>query len=192
MAPDPVPIALFAGAQRALLKKEHEAEKLSSALATSSTNTVSPSTRRTLQATGHALTGIVLEQCRTGMGGRVVGEFGADAALATETTDDSDGRPRFGAHGIRVGDVVRVLEVSAGRKTGKEGKEAAGNKSNGAEGVVVKVSDKALSVAFGQSGGGANAKADEETVDDLWGKKLWLYVACCTLRIKLGALDHTG
>lgn len=181
MAPVPVPIPLFADAQRKLLQKEHEAEKLSSALATSSTNTVSPSTRRTLQSTGYALTGIILEQCRTGMGGRIVGEFGPDAAFAaTETTADGDGRPRFGAHGIRVGDVVRVLEISSGRKSGKEGKEGAGNNkstgSNGAEGVVTKISDKALSVAFGQSGGGANAKAEEESIDELWGKKLWLYV----------------
>ncbi|QGA12510.1 hypothetical protein EYB26_000154 [Talaromyces marneffei] len=174
MSLTPVPISLFADAQRKLLQKEHEAEKLSSALATSSTNTVSPSTRRTLQATGYALTGIVLEQCRTGMGGRIVGEFGADAAYATESAEDSDGRARFGAHGIRVGDVVRVLEISSGRKSGKEGKEAGGNKSNGAEGVVIKASEKALSVAFGQTGGGANAKAEEESVDDLWGKKLWL------------------
>ncbi|EED19166.1 DNA helicase, putative [Talaromyces stipitatus ATCC 10500] len=168
-----VQIPLFAAAQRKLLQKEHEAEKLSSALATSSTNTVSPSTRRTLQATGYALTGLVLEQWRTGMGGRIVGEFGADAAFATESTEDTDGRARFGAHGIRVGDVVRVLEISAGRKSGREGKEAEGNKANGAEGVVIKASDKALSVAFGQTGGGANARA-EEAVDDLWGKKLWL------------------
>ena len=176
MSPTPVPISLFADAQRKLLQKEHEVEKLSSALATSSTTTVSPSTRRTLQATGYALTGIVLEQCRTGMGGRIVGEFGADAAYATESSEESDGRARFGAHGIRVGDVVRVLEISSGRKSGKEGKEAGGNKSNGAEGVVIKASEKALSVAFGQSGGGANAKAEEELIDDLWGKKLWLYV----------------
>lgn len=178
MAPTPVPIPLFADTQRKLLLEEHEAEKLSSALATSSTNTVSPSTRRTLQATGHALTGIVLEQCRTGMGGRIVGEFGADAAFATETTTDD--RPRFGAHGIRVGDVVRVLEISSGRKSGKEGKDTTGgNKSassNGAEGVVTKISEKTLSVAFGQSGGGANAKAEEESIDEFWGKKLWLYV----------------
>ncbi|KUL91924.1 hypothetical protein ZTR_01435 [Talaromyces verruculosus] len=174
MSSTPVPISLFADAQRKLLQKEHEVEKLSSALATSSTNTVSPSTRRTLQATGYALTGIVLEQCRTGMGGRIVGEFRADAAYATESTEESDGRARFEAHGIRVGDVVRVLEISSGRKSGKEGKEAGGNKSNGAEGVVIKASEKALSVAFGQNGGGANAKAEEESVDDLWGKKLWL------------------
>jgi DNA polymerase alpha-associated DNA helicase A len=183
MAPAPFPIPLFADAQRKLLQKEHDAEKLSSALATSSTNTVSPSTRRTLQATGHALTGIFLEQCRTGMGGRIVGEFGPDAAFAsTEASADGDGTPRFGAHGIRVGDVVRVLEISSGRKSGKEGKEAGGNKStasNGAEGVVTKISEKALSVAFGQTGSGANAKVEEESIDDLWGKKLWLYV--CTI-----------
>lgn len=111
------------------------------------------------------------------MGGRIVGEFGADAALVTDSTE-ADGSARFGAHGIRVGDVVRVLEISSGRKSGKEGKKAGGNnKPDGAEGVVVKVSDKAVSVAFGQvGGGGTNPKAEEESIEDFWGKKLWLYV----------------
>ncbi|CRG86049.1 DNA-binding protein SMUBP-2 [Talaromyces islandicus] len=177
MAPTPVPIPLFAQAQRDLLLKEHEAEKLSSALATSSTNTVSPATRRTLQATGYALTGIILSQCRTGMGGRVVGEFEPDAAvLSSSDGERGDGQPRLAAHGIRVGDVVRVLEIVSGKKTGKECKDGSksGSSSNGAEGVVTKVSERGLSVAFGQSGGGSNSKAEEEAVDDLWGKKLWL------------------
>ena len=119
------------------------------------------------------------------MGGRIVGEFGPDAAFATDSTEDSDGRARFGAHGIRVGDVVRVLEVQSGRKSGKESKDPTGNKFNGAEGVVIKASDKALSVAFGQSGGGANAKAEEESVDDLWGKKLWLYDQTLSRRVEV-------
>lgn len=189
MAPTPVPIPLFARTQRDLLLKEHEAEKLSSALATSSTNTVSPATRRKLQATGYALTGIILSQCRTGMGGRVVGEFEPDAAvLSTDGERGEDGQPRLGAHGIRVGDVVRVLEIASGKKTGKESKDGSnpsGPSSNGIEGVVTKVSEKGLSVAFGQSGGGgSNSKAEEEAVDELWGKKLWLYVVLFFLPIQ--------
>ncbi|KAH8694895.1 putative DNA helicase [Talaromyces proteolyticus] len=177
MAPTPVSIPAFAQAQLDLLLKEHEAEKLSSALATTSTNTVSPATRRTLQATGYALTGIALVQCRTGMGGRVVGEFGADAAVSSDTDAERDGKPRLGTHGIRVGDVVRVLETaSSGKKVigNKDSSKAGSSSNNGAEGVVTKVSEKSLSVAFGQSGGGGGAKAEEEAVDDLWGKKLWL------------------
>jgi DNA polymerase alpha-associated DNA helicase A len=174
--PTPTSIPLFAQAQRELLRLEHEAEKLSSALATSSTAAVSPAMRRTLQGTGRALTGLVLDQCRTGMGGRVVGEFGADAAIASSTTDEAGGKPRLGAHGIRVGDVVRVMEVASGssKKSAKDNGKEGGKAGSGAEGVVTKVSEKALSIAFGQTGGGGNAKQDEEAVDELWGKKLWL------------------
>lgn len=120
------------------------------------------------------------------MGGRVVGEFGADAAVLSANTtahDADDGKPRLGPHGIRVGDVVRVMEVASSASARKSAREhsssndAAGGKAgNGAEGVVTKVSDKALSIAFGQTGGGGNnhVKQDEEAVDELWGKKLWL------------------
>lgn len=176
MAPSPIPIPLFARAQQQLLLREHEAEKLSSALATSAT-TAAASTRRTLQATGYALTGLILEHCRTGMGGRVVGEFGPDAATSPQKGSSdivgTDGRPSFGAHGIRVGDVVRVLEIASGtaKKPAKDGVKARPSKE--AEGVVTKVSERAISIAFGQSGGGA-AKHEEEAVDELWGKKLWL------------------
>lgn len=112
-----------------------------------------------------------------------MGEFEPDAAVLSSADGESgDGQPRLATHGIRVGDVVRVLEISSGKKTGKESKDKDGSKtgssSNGAEGVVTKVSEKGLSVAFGQSGGGSNSKGEEEAVDELWGKKLWLYVAC--------------
>ncbi|KAL1993661.1 hypothetical protein VTN49DRAFT_2330 [Thermomyces lanuginosus] len=171
-----ISIPQFAQTQQALLLQEHEAEKLSSSLATSAAVTVSPSTRRTLQATGYALTGIILDQCRTGMGGRVVGDFCADPATAN-TSESNEGGPQLGAHGIRVGDVVKVMEIvsGSGRKAGKENKDKDRGKGPvGVEGVVTKASEKMLSVAFGQSGGGGLSKADEEMVDMLWGKKLWL------------------
>jgi DNA polymerase alpha-associated DNA helicase A len=185
MAPSPISIPLFARAQQELLLKEHEAEKLSSALATSATTSVAAATRRTLQATGYALTGLVLEQCRTGMGGRVVGEFGPDAATSSTSAKQgapdagaADGAPRLGAHGIRVGDVVRVLEIASGtaRKLGREKDKdgAKGRSSKEAEGVVIKASERVISIAFGQTGGGGSAKEEEEAVDELWGKKLWL------------------
>jgi DNA polymerase alpha-associated DNA helicase A len=120
------------------------------------------------------------------MGGRVVGEFEPDAAvLSSSDGEGSDGQPRLAAHGIRVGDVVRVLEIASGKKTGKESKDGSkpGASSNGAEGVVTKVSEKGLSVAFGQSGGGSNSKAEEEAVDDLWGKKLWMYVVFSPMQV---------
>ncbi|CEL04662.1 Putative DNA helicase [Aspergillus calidoustus] len=181
--PTPISIPLFAETQQALLLKEHEAEVSSSKLA--STASASPSTRRTLQATGYALTGIILSQCRTGLGGRLVGEFAADAAVLSSSGkknggDDArvsaSGKVRLGAHGIRVGDIVRVNEVggSGAKKVGKE-KGKGGDESKGPEGVVTKVGESSVWIAFGQrGGGGGRPKEDDEVVEELWGKKLWL------------------
>ncbi|KAJ5211581.1 uncharacterized protein N7498_003227 [Penicillium cinerascens] len=179
MAPTPISIPLFAETQLQLLLHEHEAEVSSSSLASTAAS-ISPSTRRTLQATGYALTGLVLSQCRTGMGGRVVGEFTPDPAIASGSKEDgeraSDGQPRLGSHGIRVGDVVRVNDVSAGsakkvgKDKGKDGKEGA---KGGPEGVVTKTGDKAIWIAFGQRGGGGRSKEEDEAIEELWGKKLW-------------------
>ncbi|KAF7616836.1 hypothetical protein AFLA_004889 [Aspergillus flavus NRRL3357] len=181
MAPTPIPIPLFAQTQQQLLLQEHEAEVSSSTLASTAAS-VSPSTRRTLQATGYALTGIVLSQCRTGLGGRVVGEFGADAAVSTKNTDGhgKDGEPQLGAHGIRVGDVVRVNEIGSSTKkmgkdkASKDGKPAGTGPPKGPEGVVTRVGERSVWVAFGQQGGGGRSKEDDEAIEELWGKKLWL------------------
>lgn len=185
-------IPLFAETQLRLLQQEHETEISSSALA-NTTASASPSTRRTLQATGHALTGIVLSQCRTGLGGRVVGEFTADPAISTSAKSDTngtgrdkdaDGRPRLGPHGIRVGDNVRVNDVSSGsgkKNVGGKNKDKGSdtrrsdNDSKGPEGVVTKVGERSILVAFGQRGAGGHTKDDDEAIDELWGKKLWLY-----------------
>ncbi|KAJ5648607.1 hypothetical protein N7490_004979 [Penicillium lividum] len=170
MAPDPISIPLFAETQLQLLLREHEAEVSSSSLASTAAS-VSPATRRTLQATGNALTGLILSQCRTGLGGRVVGEFAPDPAIAS--TESTDGQPRLGSHGIRVGDVVCVNDVSAGaKKVGKDkGKDG---EAKGPEGVVTRVSDKAIWIAFGQRGGGTRSKEDDEAIEELWSKKLWV------------------
>lgn len=182
--PTPISIPHFAETQLQLLLLEHEAEVSSSSLATTAAS-VSPATRRTLQATGYALTGLVLSQCRTGLGGRVVGEFAPDPAVSAKSDTDrvSDGQPRLGSHGIRVGDVVRVNDVSAGtaKKTGKDkGKDGKDQKDKGGpEGVVTRVNDKAIWIAFGQQGkGGGASKEDDEDIEELWGKKLWAYVMC--------------
>lgn len=120
------------------------------------------------------------------MGGRVVGEFTADAALSSSTAKsdsgegDSDGRPRLGAHGIRVGDIVRVSDIAAGasKKLGKDkDKDKDGGKTGadkGVEGVVTRVGERSVWVAFGHGGSAARPKEDEEAVEELWGKKLWM------------------
>lgn len=174
--PTPIPIPLFASTQLQLLLEEHEAEVSSSKLASTAAS-VSPSTRRTLQATGYALTGLVLSQCRTGLGGRVVGEFAPDPAIASDENRCADGTPRLGSHGIRVGDVVRVNDVAAGSgkkaTSGKEKEKDKGGEKGGPEGVVTRTGDRAVWIAFGQQGGGARSKEDDEAIEELWGKKLW-------------------
>lgn len=190
MSPETISIPRFAQAQLQLLLQEHEAEISSSSLANTAAS-VSPSTRRTLQATGYALTGIVLSQCRTGLGGRVVGEFTADAAVSsskstTNKIDDdragADGEPRLGAHGIRVGDIVRVNDTSGSgsrklsKDRGKAGGKDAVEASKGPEGVVTRVGERSIWIAFGQRGGSGRSKEDDEAIEELWGKKLWLYV----------------
>ena len=179
-----VSIPAFVAAQVQLLRQEHEAEISSSALASIAAST-SPSTRRTLQATGYALTGIILNQCRTGLGGRTVGEFTADPAIVNTATDT--GSARLSTHGIRVGDNVRVNDTSGGggkkggvRDKGKKPPQQQQDSSaNGPEGVVTRVGERSIFVAFGQAGSshstGGGSGGDEEEIDELWGKKLWLY-----------------
>lgn len=176
--PYPLSIPLFAQAQQDLLLREHEAEKSASSFATSIGSATSASTRRSLQAAGYGLTGLVLWQCKTGMGGRVVGEFAADTALSS-TPDPSrgntDGRPLLGMHGIRVGDILRVMVVASGASKmptrDKNGRTT--DLSKAPEGVVTKASEKSICIAFGQSGVGDASKHDDEGVEELWGKKLW-------------------
>ncbi|KAJ5132917.1 hypothetical protein N7448_007075 [Penicillium atrosanguineum] len=175
MAINPISIAHFAETQLQLLLREHEAEVSSSTLASTAAS-VSPSTRRKLQATGYALTGLVLSQCRTGMGGRVVGEFVPDPAIVSKREDGAaDGQPRLGSHGIRVGDVVRVNDVSAGgKRVGKDkDMDKDGKDNKGAEGVVTRTGDRAIWIAFGSRGGGGRSKEEDEAIEELWGKKLW-------------------
>ncbi|KAL1960547.1 hypothetical protein VTO42DRAFT_7126 [Malbranchea cinnamomea] len=186
----PLSIPSFALAQQQLLLAEHEAEISSSPFSSvlSSSSPVSASTRRALQASGHALNGIVLVNCRTGMGGREVGEFGIDSALSNTATGGKsgknageEGKVGFSAHGIRVGDVVRVEEIGAGGRATGGGKTAKGKGTKdekkggrpGAEGVVTRVGEKSIWVAFGNREG-PGRQDDDEGVQELWGKKIWM------------------
>lgn len=158
----------------------------------------SPATRRALQTAGHALTSLVLNNVRTGSGGREVGEFGVDAAVGGTTgkgkgrgkgkemdsnkdkgagggagEDGNAGAAGMPTHGIRVGDVVRVAEVTSGsrgkgRDREKEKDKEQGNDGDGEgktmlEGVVTRVGDRGVWAAFGDEG-----------LSDMWGKKLWM------------------
>lgn len=123
------------------------------------------------------------------MGGRIVGEFGPDPAVISSSSLSSlpsgagdDGKVRLGSHGIRVGDVVRVMEISSGSggrkgglsaKRGKDNKDQDKGDNKNCDGVVIKVTDQKVAVAFGQSSAGDSSKL-EDTINELWGKKLWL------------------
>jgi DNA polymerase alpha-associated DNA helicase A len=173
MPPTQIPIPPFATTQLHLLHLEHAAEVSTSKLASTAAS-VSPQTRRTLQATGHALTGLLLSQCRTGLGGRVVGEFAPDPAVASDESRAADGTVRLSAHGIRVGDVVRVADVAGKKeKVGKEKEKGGEKEAAGPEGVVTRTGEKGLWIAFGQAVGGVRSKEDDEAVEELWGKKVW-------------------
>ncbi|KAI5296366.1 hypothetical protein KEM52_003486 [Ascosphaera acerosa] len=197
----------FAKQQQALLEAEHEAEVASSTLGASggsATTSASAATRRLLQAAGLALTGLVLVNSRTGMGGREIGEFGADAAVSSTTrrsgsasvqskvgskdkgspgTRDSGAAATLGPHGIRVGDVVRVSDIAGGsrgskkgRSTGNhDGKDRAGcDGEQGLEGVVTRVGERGVWIAFGASSSSTASADDSVSVTDYYGKKLWL------------------
>ncbi|EFR01924.1 DNA-binding protein SMUBP-2 [Nannizzia gypsea CBS 118893] len=171
----PISVSSFAQIQQRLLLAEHEDEIASSPLSSSSA-AASASTRRALQNAGHALTGMVLTNCRTGMGGREVGEFSLDTALSgsgrSKGASKDEDNTRLGVHGITVGDIVRVEEISSGKTTTKSKAGQDDEKSHrGLEGVVTRVGERAIWAAFGDRGKG---KQDEDGVDELWGRKLWL------------------
>ncbi|KAG5297993.1 helicase [Histoplasma ohiense] len=187
--PTPIPIQAFAQAQTELLLAEHEAEIASSPLSASiaQSDGISASTRRTLQAAGYALIGLVLINCRTGMGGREVGEFGVDSAIGSGARGGKDsngdggngdgGAQRLGAHGMRVGDVVRVEDVAAGTRGGggrARGSKEEERKDKALEGVVTRVGERSIWVAFGGQRVAGGKGRDEESIEDLWGKKVWM------------------
>ncbi|EER45641.1 insulin II gene enhancer-binding protein rip1 [Histoplasma capsulatum H143] len=187
--PTPIPIQAFAQAQTELLLAEHEAEIASSPLSASiaQSDGISASTRRTLQAAGYALIGLVLINCRTGMGGREVGEFGVDSAIGFGARGGKDsngdggngdgGAQRLGAHGMRVGDVVRVEDVAAGTRGGggrARGSKEEERKEKALEGVVTRVGERSIWVAFGGQRVAGGKGRNEESVEDLWGKKVWM------------------
>ncbi|OAX82723.1 hypothetical protein ACJ72_02929 [Emergomyces africanus] len=190
--PTPIPIQLFAQTQQQLLLAEHEAEIASSPLSISIAQSggVSAAARRTLQAAGYALTGLVLISCRTGMGGREVGEFGVDSAIGSGARGSKDGADDGG-------DVVRVEDVSAGaRGSGaaggkvKGGKEE-GRKDKGLEGVVTRIGERGVWVAFGGQGGAGGKGRDEESVEDLWSRKVWMMKQTMTKMENMTESEYT-
>ena len=128
MAPGPTDIPAFATTQLALLAAELAAELSESAAQTAS---YSPAA---LQRAGAALAGLVAGGSRTGFGGRTLLDLEPDAA----TTSDGV----LPEHGVRVGDIVRVLPMGAARKKSEEGP------GSGVDGVVARVGEGRVCVAL--------------------------------------------
>ena len=129
---EPLDISAFAATQRALLDAELEAETAETA------SLVAAHSPAALQRAGVALTGLVVNAQRTGLGGKTVLELGPDTATAGVGAELQE-------HGIRTGDIVLVSEQPAGSAKKREVKEL---EKKGAKGVVTKAGRTAISVAL--------------------------------------------
>ena len=78
---------------------------------------------------------LTLSSRRTGLGGKTVVEFEPDSATGGQLAE----------HGLRVGDIVKVMEMASGSAKKKERSEV---EKAGVEGVVSKVQESKVSVAL--------------------------------------------
>ena len=145
MAPSPISIPSFATAHLSLLADELAAETAYTA------QLLGSSSPATLSRAGLAIVNLTLSSQRTGLGGKTVLELEPDSSL---------GSSEIGEHGIRVGDIVRVGTQPKGQERKKE---KAALEAKGLDGVVVRVSGKALMVAL-----------DKEDEGEGLGGRLWV------------------
>lgn len=127
--------------QLSLLSTEYQSEVAEAAVLTSK---CSPAL---LERLGLALNGLGVAHLSTGLGGKTLVELERPSAYHVD--------PAFPPHGLRTGDLVRVLEHAAVKasKKAKAGEE----KSEGCDGVVFKVSETKIVVAVGR-----NESADDD------------------------------
>jgi len=151
--PTAVDIPTFASSQITLLDGELRAEAAETSILLS---THAPSV---LARAGLAITNLSISSQRTGLGGKTLLELEVDAAIASSGKELPE-------HGIRVGDIVSVVEQPKGaeRKMERESMER-----KGVQGVVVKVQREGLVVAL-----------DKDEVE-VPGGRLWLWVSCPAL-----------
>ncbi|KAK7509835.1 P-loop containing nucleoside triphosphate hydrolase protein [Phyllosticta citriasiana] len=142
----PTDIPAFATTQLSLLNGELEAERAETALLTSA------HPPQTLARAGLAIVNLTVASQRTGLGGKTVLDLEQDSAVKGASGE-------LPQHGIRVGDIVGLAEQPAGSARKKD---KADKKERGAEGVVLKVTRGAVSVAL-----------DKEDVE-VPGGRLWL------------------
>jgi DNA polymerase alpha-associated DNA helicase A len=155
----PTSISAFATKQLELLEAERTAE------ATASTDLLASHSANALQRAGLAITNLTLAGTRTGPGGKTIVELEPDSATAVKGKGTASGKGNVSgnvipAHGVRVGDIVRVAEMPSGsaKKKEKSDKEAAG-----ADGVVCRVQEARIGVVL--------EKEEDEVVS---GKRLWM------------------
>ena len=178
----PIAVPAFASHQLNLLSAEHAAETSATALLTS---THSPSA---LARAGLAITNLVIDSQRTGLGGKTVLELGQDSAIAaggkgkarsgesrgkdskSDSTGDDSRLGGSGEHGIRVGDVVGIGQQPKGSEKKKAKSELENSR---VEGVVVKVRQNAVEVAV---------EKEDEAEGLGGGSKLWMWVLVLRLR----------
>ncbi|KAK7530517.1 P-loop containing nucleoside triphosphate hydrolase protein [Phyllosticta paracitricarpa] len=142
----PTDIPAFATTQLSLLNGELEAERAETALLTSA------HPPQTLARAGLAIVNLTVASQRTGLGGKTVLDLEQDSAVKGASGE-------LPQHGIRVGDIVGLAEQPAGSARKKD---KADKKERGVEGVVLKVTRGAVSVAL-----------DKEDVE-VPGGRLWL------------------
>ncbi|KAF2239287.1 DNA helicase [Viridothelium virens] len=164
----PVAIPTFASHQLNLLSAELAAETSATALLTS---THSPSA---LSRAGLAITNLVIDSQRTGLGGKTVVQLGRDSAVGVSGKDkggkssksdaarDASDAAGLGEHGIRVGDVVGIGQQPKGAEKKKAKSEL---EKSRVEGVVVKVRQDAIEVAV---------EKEDDAEGLLGGSKLWI------------------
>lgn len=121
-------IPTFAKTQLALLKREQDSE------ISDSTSLIAAHSPAALHRAGLAVTNLVINSQRTGLGGKTVLELGPDAATGGE----------LGEHGVRTGDVVLVAGQPGGSAKKREVREL---EEKGARGVVTRVGKGAVWVA---------------------------------------------
>ncbi|KAL9629890.1 MAG: hypothetical protein Q9164_006675 [Protoblastenia rupestris] len=143
-----VSVSSFASSQLRLLAAEQAAET------TQTSTLLSTSAPSTLASAGLALTNLIVNTQRTGLGGKTVLELEQDVAIVGKDAGPTE-------HGIRVGDIVRVGEQPKG---GEKKKDKAAMEGKGVEGVVTRVRGRGVEVAISEG------KGEEEGL----GGRLWV------------------
>ncbi|KAH3900110.1 ATP-dependent 5'-3' DNA helicase HCS1 SCDLUD_003077 [Saccharomycodes ludwigii] len=124
-----------------------------------------------LVSNGYALNNLVVENIRTGLGGKLYVELAPDSAISQEITNTGD---------FKVGDIVIITSSSSSSRSNKLKKTAQKTSSNNhnnngtsknkngdiiEEGVIFKIKDSLITISIDE------AKAEPTTISDLYSSK---------------------